>query len=326
MGYQPDPDLRALVAYRHRSRESREAPVLAYLTHSAERWSWRSSPAHAQFFAGACARAPQLGYKLEHFWGGEPGLRDQRMSEILAARGISGLIFASYLSGGAPTAEFDWRRFCAVKIDFLPRAPALHNVTNDQRSIVQLAMRQMIAAGYRRIGFVAPHWWDQFVDLAWSAGFLAEQAQLPPGDRVPPLIYAADQGGLPPPNPSHFGVPTAEFQAWFAAHRPDGLLSYRPFVAPALAALGLGIPRDFAFVDFFLEQFDGRTAGVRHNCARVGELAVEIVSNLLQQHSYGIPEFQTTTLVEGTWIEGASLPRRVVPAPRTGREATVVPR
>jgi hypothetical protein len=36
------------------------------------RWGWKQARAHLRFFAGAAAKARQLGYKLEHFWLGEP--------------------------------------------------------------------------------------------------------------------------------------------------------------------------------------------------------------------------------------------------------------
>jgi LacI family transcriptional regulator len=309
MGYRPDPALRALIAYRHQGNPQPSGATLAYVTHAEERWAWKNSPAHAEFFAGATARAHQLGFQLEHFWAAEPGLRDERLSDILAARGITGVVFASYWSGEVEAANFDWSRLSAVKIDFLPRRPALHNVTNDQRSIMQLAMRKTRAAGYRRIGFIAPRWWDEFVDLAWTAGFLAEQQRSDPADWIPPLIFARGRW-LPATEPEWVTVDAQELRTWLDRHRPDVILSYSPFVVPAFRALGLRIPGDVAFVDTCLYEFDGRTAGVRHNCRRVGEVAIELVANQLQQHSHGIPPLQTTTLVDGTWMDGASLPVR----------------
>jgi LacI family transcriptional regulator len=53
MGYQPDPALRALIAWRRQALPKREAPTLAYLTHWDTKWGWEKAPAHARFFAGA---------------------------------------------------------------------------------------------------------------------------------------------------------------------------------------------------------------------------------------------------------------------------------
>jgi len=96
------------------------------------------------------------------------------------------------------------------------------------------------------------------------------------------------------------------------------LISREEFVQPQLTELGLAVPRDIAFVEIFLEP-DGRTAGVRQNCDRVGELAVEILGGQLQQYIRGIPVFPTTTLVEGTWFDGASLPPRRASVPAVSR-------
>jgi LacI family transcriptional regulator len=105
---------------------------------------------------------------------------------------------------------------------------------------------------------------------------------------------------------------------WLKQYRPEVLISHEPYVAPHLAALGVGVPRDLALVEMYLEP-NGRTAGVRHNCVRVGELAVEILAGQLQQYAWGLPPFPTTTLVEGTWFDGGSLPPRRAPAPRAAR-------
>src|SRR5690606_4287892 len=118
---------------------------------------WKTAAAHGEFFIGATAKARDLGYRLEHFWLGEPNLTHQRMSDILYARGITGLIIASHRYEVDAPLRFEWSRFSAVKIDFFPHEPMLHNVTNDQRAIIRLAMRRVIAAGYRRVGFVFPH-------------------------------------------------------------------------------------------------------------------------------------------------------------------------
>jgi LacI family transcriptional regulator len=101
------------------------------------------------------------------------------------------------------------------------------------------------------------------------------------------------------------------------------LISKEQFVQPLLAELGLAMPRDIAFAEIFLDP-DGQTAGVRHNCERVGELAVEILDGQLQHHPHGVPSFPTTTLVEGTWFDGKSLPLRNIQSerhsPRTRRQ------
>lgn len=290
MGYAPDPFLRALVAYRDRNSHRRNPPTLAYVTNWNSRWGWRRTTAHPDFYAGAASKAAELGFQLEHFWLREPGLTHGRLSHILYARGISGVIIASHVREFDLALQFDWSQFSAVKIDYFPHQPQLHNVTNNQLQIVRLAMRKVIGAGYRRIGMVMDEGYDITVDRLWSAGFLWEQQGLKPRERIPPLM---GPGG---------------FEAWYREHRPEVILSKAEFILPALEALRIKFPADVALVDLFLEQNDGKMAGVRQNHGTVGELAIEILVGQLQHNKFGVPQIPTTTYVEGTWFDGASCP------------------
>ncbi|HZZ59425.1 MAG TPA: LacI family transcriptional regulator, partial [Opitutaceae bacterium] len=250
----------------------------------------RRATAHPDFYSGAQNKAAELGFQLEHFWLREPGLTHGRLSHILYARGIAGVIIASHVREFDLALQFDWSQFSAIKIDYFPHQPELHNVTNNQLQIIRLAMQKVIAAGYRRIGLVMDEGYDITVDRLWSAGYLWEQQGVRPRERIPPLMHPAG------------------FAAWYREHRPEVILSKAEFVAEPMAALGLQVPRDVAFVDLFLERTDGATAGVRQNHATVGELAIEILVGQLQHNKFGVPQIPTTTYVEGTWFEGASCP------------------
>ncbi|HET7535565.1 MAG TPA: LacI family DNA-binding transcriptional regulator [Candidatus Didemnitutus sp.] len=313
MGYHRDPALTALVAYRRGSRPSKSNPLIAYMTNWESRWGWKEHPAHLAFFEGAQHKGAELGYRLEHFWLREAGMTHRRLSRILYARGITGIILASHEKEADGPIDFEWSHFSAVKIDSSPCSMPLHTVTNDQRTIVALAMRRVLAAGYRRVGFVMPFWWDAFVARAWSGGFLAEQQLLATSDRIPILYYSTPSSTRQQAAISDHAVSQEQLSAWLREHRPEVIVSCGPFVKAPLGELGIAIPKDVAFVDIFLEKPDGLTAGVHQNCHRVGELAVEAVAGQLQEHLAGIPTIPTATLVEGTWHDGASLPMRQGP-------------
>lgn len=310
MGYAPDPLLRALVAYRGQVMPRRNPPTLAYVTNWATRLGWKSATAHSDFFAGAQAKAKEIGFNLEHFWMREPGLTHGRLSRILHARGINGVIVASHGREMGDELQFDWEQFSAVKIDYFPHQPALHNVTNNQCDIVRLAMQKVIAMGYRRIGLVMHRGWDHAVDHLWMAGFLCEQSNLPQKDRIPAHIFPE-----PEPVERWFNenqdpkVDGPAFQAWLDRYQPQVVISKASFVEGALRELGRKIPEDLAYVDLFLEELSGRTAGVRQNHETVGALAVEILAGQLQHNKRGVPLIPTTTYVEGTWFDGATCPK-----------------
>jgi LacI family transcriptional regulator len=315
LGYTPDPFMRALVAYRSKVMPRRNPPTLAYVTNWKTRWGWKKVTAHPDFYLGAERKARELGYNLEHFWMGESGLTHDRLNSILCTRSINGVIIASHMREVDVALHFDWSRFSAVKIDYLPHQPDLHNVTNDQCKIIRLAMQHLMAAGYRRIGFVMHRGWDHSVDHLWTAGYLCAQQNLSPDERIPMLMFPEPEPVEAWINESNAEVvaPVAAFERWFNRHRPEVIISKASFVQPCLAQLGLRVPDDVAFADVFLEQFDGGVAGVRQNHATVGELAVEILAGQLQHNKYGVPEIPTTTFVEGTWFDGASCPRRSKP-------------
>jgi LacI family transcriptional regulator len=303
MGYVPDPNLSALVAYRTRNSNSGNSRPLAYITNWDTREGWKEKPAHAQFFSGAREKARELGYHLDHFWLSEPGFTPQRISQILYTRGISGLIFASHLNDSDKLLAFDWSKFCSVKIDYAPRNPPIHNISNDQRSMMQTAMQKVRAAGYKRPALITTKQFDEFVRQGWSAGFLVEQQWLPPEDRIP-IFHTTDAAA----DSAEGKQIREEFARWLQIHQPDVILSYSQFALPLLNALNVSVPRDVAYVELFLQNTSGEFAGMRENCVRVGEVAVEFLAGQLQQNRVGIPAYPMATLVEGTWFDGASLP------------------
>jgi LacI family transcriptional regulator len=310
MGYAPDPMLRALVSYRANVSKHRNRATLAYVTNWATRWGWKNVTAHPDFYAGALAKANELGYELEHFWLREDGMTQGRLSQILFSRGITGLIIASHGREMGDALQLDWEHLSAVKIDYFPHQPVLHNVTNNQCDIVRLAVQKVMALDYRRVGFVMHRGWDHAVDRLWTAGFLCEQQSLAQRDWIPVHLF-------PEPEPvdrwlneskEDVVVDSQQFRRWFEKYRPEVIIGKRSFIQREFDAMGLRIPEDVSFVDVFLEDQSGAVAGVRQNHAEVGAQAVEILSGQLQHNKYGVPEIPMTTYVEGTWFDGLTCP------------------
>lgn len=313
MGYVPDPALRALVAYRTRATVRRHAPTLAYVTNWSTRWGWKKVTGHQQFFTGAENQARELGFRLEHFWLREAGMTPARLGQVLHTRGIRGLVIASHRAVLSDQLPLDWRHFSGVKIDYFPHEPALHNVTNNQTSIIRLALRKLRAAGYQRPGFVMHRRWDHAVDQAWTAGFLCEQLAWAESERVPMHVFPAlepEAAWINDDRADALAEPRA-FTEWYGKYRPDVIVSKAAFVLPLLRRMGQRVPRDVAFVDLFLENPDGATAGVEQNHLTVGAQAIEILAGQLQHNKFGVPTIPTTTYVEGTWHDGASCPALV---------------
>jgi|GEM_PF-2985955 len=100
----------------------------------------------------------------------------------------------------------------------------------------------------------------------------------------------------------------AELVKWLDRDQPVLVISEASAVLPGWKELGRKIPRDLALVGVFLADFSGATAGVRQNHRSAGGVAVAIRAGQLQPNKFGVLEIPTTTLVEGTWFEGAACP------------------
>ena len=189
MGYQPDLVLQALVAYRGKVMERRNPPTLAYVTNWDTKLGWQETTAHPEFYAGAKAKAEELGLKLDHFWMGEPGLSHTRMSKILQAREITGVIIASHRRSSDVSLHFDWSAFSAVKIEYFPTTP------NCTKSTTTTAVSCDSPCSERRTTATnvsvpsCTGGWDHAVDHHWNAGLLISHAFHPSEERIPIHLF-----------------------------------------------------------------------------------------------------------------------------------------
>jgi LacI family transcriptional regulator len=309
MGYYPDPTLQALVAYRKGCLSSRSKETLAYVTNWDTRFGWRAIPDHERAYVGAQRKADELGYKLEHFWLGEPGMSERRMSDVLYHRGIQGILVAAHMESNDELSKMDWSRLSAVKVGYYPREPALHQVTNDYCGMVRMAMRRAMAAGFERVGFFMAQWWDDAAAKSWSAGFLIEQNNIPSNTRVPILTSACDREEWVSGQPSrHSTGDTIAMAKWYQMYRPDVIIGFSPLVLAKIGLIGLVVPRHVAYLDLCVENANEGTAGVRQNGEIAGEVAASMLVAQIRQNLFGKPAVATSTLVDGTWRDGASMP------------------
>ena len=309
LGYYPDPTLQALVAYRKGRTPRQQREIIAYITNDPTRSGWRNVPALADSFAGAERKAAALGYQLEHFWLGEPGMTPRRLCSMLYHRNITGALLAVASDAFVDLSAIDWPRLSIVKIGSAPSFPELHRVTDDHSGMVRVAIRRALAAGYKRVGLVTSSWWDRATDQACSAGFLAEQRHMPENDRIPLLTLSNNRGTWSPEFAAEReSADTTALGRWFDQHQPEVVLSFSPHVFRQLRQIDLSVPRDVGYIDLCLECFDGAVAGFRQNSDTTGEVAVATLVAQLQQNLVGVPAVATTTLVGATWIQGASLP------------------
>jgi LacI family transcriptional regulator len=294
MSYRQNPLVAALMQSR-RSGNAVKDVTLAYVTNYPTRYGWRpENHDRPDFFPGAVDRARDFGYKLEHFWLAEEGMTPARFCDILAARGINGMIVGR-LPPGQYTLELAWRRFSCVALGMTLRDPVLHHVTENHFDTVWQAMEQCQHRGYRRIGFVFSGANDSpRVGDRWLSGYLGYQQRLPANQRLP----------LCPNIPANEAV----FGQWLRKERPDALVVTHS--KPALAwleRLGKRIPQDLGVVELEARpEFD--CAGVYYDPRKIGALAVDLLIGQLHRNESGVPTDPHEVMLTGVWRDGHTLP------------------
>jgi LacI family transcriptional regulator len=109
------------------------------------------------YYEGAKARAEEAGYSLQYFNLKERGMTERRLSQILIARGIHGVIIAPLSEGGGVSnVELQWDSFALAMIEHTFLEPRLHKVCNDEFSTVGRLIQRLLDYGHERIG-IAMH-------------------------------------------------------------------------------------------------------------------------------------------------------------------------
>lgn len=296
LGYRINPLVSALMQSRRSGKPVKHA-TLAYVTNYPTRWGWL--PEHhdrPNFFPGAAQRAQDFGYKLEHFWLGEPGMTSKRFCDMLSARSINGLIIGR-LPPGQNSLDLEWNRFSCVALGMTLRSPILHHVTENHFDTVWHAMERCRERGYRRVGILFPDGNDSpRVGDRWLGAYFTQQLKCPARDRVPLC--------------SEHPATEDQFRTWFKKHRPDAILvNNARLLIQWLTNLGLEVPRDVGIVSLEHRR-DFECTGMYYDPAKIGGLAIEMLIGLMHRNETGVPSVQHEILLTGEWREHRMLPPR----------------
>lgn len=292
LGYAPDPYLAGLSAYRKTRRPAKFQASLAWLSNYSGNDTWRNYPAFRGYFAGATARARELGYRLEEFRLHSPGMTCARMENILAARNIGGILVAPQPLAGTKL-EFSFERFSAVTFGYTLTEPQLHVTTLHMFRSMETAFRRLVALGYQRPGLALAAESDRRADHQWSAGFWTEQQNLPADRRVPMLL------GQP--------LERASFLAWYKRHQPDVIVAIWPEVLAWLVEAGITVPETVGLALLTVPDGGVLYSGIWENPQMIGAKAVEFLVDLTHRSERGCPQVPLTMLVAGTWVEGKTV-------------------
>lgn len=292
-GYFSDPTVSSLMARLRTIRTSAVRETLGLVTAWPTRHGWRDAPNHARFLAGAERRAQEAGFVLDEFWLREPGMTSQRMSRILRARGIRGLVLCPLPNIGGRLA-LEWRHFACVAKGLTVQHPPVHRVVSSHFEDMHLVMVELVKRKYRRVGLVLGAAMSERVDRAWLASFLLHQQDASESDRVPPLITGT------------LGA-DGEFCRWFLNHRPDVVLYSEQPIPAWLEGLKVKVPQEVGLVHLDWSPKFGLLAGIDSDPEMKGVAAIDLLIGQLQANELGIPKHEKIIAVRGHWVGGNSL-------------------
>jgi LacI family transcriptional regulator len=292
LGYRPNPRVAGLMAHIRRARGPSLGERIAFVwVHTAKAES-RSDPFLRTVFDGARLRAEQLGYTLEEFWTDERGMKDRRLSDILKARAIGGVLFSPVMHEVTVRLDFEWQAFCCAVIGQAEWVPELHHSGHHHYHAMRVTLDELGRRGCRRPALVLDAQTNERGRRAWQAAFLVYHPQ--PRDAAGLILH-----GLP--------GSAAELQAWLARKRPDAVILHfnelvRRYQAWAPAAPGrvvcaLRWSPDLADLPGIDQRFD-----------LVAANAVDLVVSQLITNERGVPPVHRVTLFPGQWMDGPGAP------------------
>jgi len=303
LGYRPDPLLSAFASRRRGRNVGSNVTTIAYVTNFSKSLVWKDNPFYERCYQGAKKRVEGLGYKLEHFWMGDPEMSPMRLSKILYNRGILGMFVAPMPHVREPV-DMDWGKFSCATVGYSLMSPILHRSTPHHFHAMQETLKRLHNSGYKRIGLCIFSDTSRRVDELWLSGSLLAQNHrlLATGDTrkdfyISNFLFNDDT--------------LKEVSAWCQRENLDVVISDNPQVMHELESAGFSVPGDVDFVTLNWEKQNSHIAGIDQRPEHIGAASMDLIIGSLQRGERGVPDVPLTTMVEGTWVDGPSLTKKL---------------
>lgn len=307
LGYRPDPKLTAFMQYLRTFRGANHDENIAFAICHRDPAPHAFSPTERRFLNGVQQRCQELGYGLEKFAVAQGGFTPTRLSQILRARGIRGLIVCSAWAIPGPLDPFQQGLVCCMGGTAHPDF-VTHRASANHYQTIQLVLRELCARGYNRPGLYLDHETDTNLQHCWRAGladFLYER-----GLSLKPLLNVTQ------------GWDRDAFIAWIERAKPDVVITLHRQTAEWLRSANLWGKVGLVMLD--LQPGDEGIAGVDQQADAVGGAAVDLVVAQMLRNALGRPLHPNFVTVPGTFVQAGSIreiPRTAPPesAPRQNR-------
>lgn len=298
LGYTKNPVLAHLMSELRKTKGTKYRHTLALLNAHPNPQAMRSHPTIAAWVNGCRRRGESQGYLFDTFWLHDPELNGARLARILASRGIKGAIVIGMFNQSRLPEQFDelWPKIATVVTGVRTHEPTLSFCSVDHHAMMQEAVRQVLALGYKRPGLVLSHVVDDLVQGRLTSGMWTGQQALPEKQQVP--AYEKADGSA---------VCFKGFERWLNKYKPDVLLTLHRDIRIWLAELGYKVPRDIGIVDLEHNPSTEDWAAMEQRNDLSGEAAVDMLISMLHNNEVGPPEFPRATLGSSHWVPGSTV-------------------
>lgn len=288
LGYEPDPALNALNAYRERRAPKGFRGKLAWLTTYDTPRGWQSLDSNVALYEALVRYAPSCGYDLEPFWLHPEKMPAARLNQVLQSRGVRGLFIPS-LPAGSDHVDFLWDDYCTVALSETVLNPRVHSVQRSTAFDVRTCVRELAAAGYRRPILAVHTRYHQGSHGLHEGAFIAATREFMSVTR--PVFHTRR---------NQFA---ATLPDWVSKAKADSIIS-------SLAEKeGLGGRNDLPpFVTFTGYTLPDET-GIVHSMESLARIALDFLESMLRRGEYGIPENPIVLRVQGKWQAGKLQPK-----------------
>lgn len=299
LGYQKNAVVSNLMTLLRTARKTEYRATIGYLTSFHREEITGVGPNYEEYYLGAKKRAKALGYHLDVIWRSKPGLTRARCHQILRTRDIRSCIVAPR-ERPLGHLSMNWSEFACVSLGHSMPLPHIDTAVGDTFYNVNLALRAARRLGYKRIGLLLTARQHGYFPEAAAAVTLHNESCIQ-ADRVAPFLKLADSDP----------VGDCAARAWIVHCRPDAIFCAGHGADELLAGMGLRVPRDLALADLSIPRVTKSRAGIFERTADIAASAVDLVVQHLHNNEIGPPEVARSVRVEGLWIDGPTMPKRI---------------
>ncbi len=291
IGYQRNPMVGALMSAVRRSDGTSLQGVLAAVEIN-EPDRPEHGPFHRLLLEGCEECAQELGFGLEFFRLQPNGVSPERLSRILRARGIHGLVILP--AWKLPDfSRFDWNWLTGVYADYLAGAPSLNFVSCDHYRTVLEALSALHRMGYRKPAMIFEKGREERIQMRTSAALRVFNASFRGPDPIEPLFLEK--------------IARDEVMCWLAKENPDVVLTHGHDVFDWMRESGMRIPEEIGYVSLNCAKTGERCAGLDLRPRDIGRCAVEMLVAQVQRAAWGRRWIPTSTSIVGSLVPGPTI-------------------